>query len=170
MRSVDQVFEELEAILREESGAHETLLALAQDVNDAAGKGDLTALRSTTALLDRQTACVGRLEEKRKACCGAIVKSLRLPEKSVRLSTLADHAPARFRSVIAGLGARLKATLSKIAAVNAGNRHLCEAGIRFAQGQLTIILQSAAKYHNYRAGGCRCAGSLPIHPFINRTV
>jgi hypothetical protein len=170
MRSVDQKFEELEEILREESGAHQALLAKAREVNEAAGKGDLAALRRSTALLDHQMACVGRLEDKRKACCSAIAAGLRLPEKSLRLSTLAGHAPARLRSVFADLGASLKATLSKIAAVNAGNRHLCEAGIRFAQGQLTIILQSSEKYHNYRAGGCRCAGALPIHPFINRTV
>jgi hypothetical protein len=170
MRSVDREFEELEAILREESDAHEMLLAAAKEVNVAAGKGDLAALRRHTAVLDRQAAGIERLDARRKACCAAIGKIIKLPPGAVRLSTVTEHAPPRLRGVIAARGASLTSTMTKIAAVNAGNSHLCEAGIRFARGRLHLILQSVEKYRGYRAGGNRCAAGLPVHPFINRTV
>jgi hypothetical protein len=168
--ATDSAFKELEAILRKESGEHEKLLAIVHAINDAARAGNVEAVRRETARLDMQAACAERLEAERTACCAALSAALSLPKESVKLSAIVARAPEERRSILASLGASLRATMAGIAAVNRANRILCEEGVRFAQGKLDIILRSTARYRGYRAGGCRYTAALPVHPFINRTV
>ena len=168
--NADSLFEELAEILGKEAEAHERLLAVARQLNQAAKSGDMAGVKRCTAAIDEASSRVERLEEKRKTSCTALVSATGLHGGQVRLSNLIAKAPVLVRSRLSGLRTTLKGLTVAIVSTNGANRLLCEEGARIARERLALILRPPARFANYREGGARCPSGVPSISLINRTA
>ena len=170
MNSLELHFEELADILNKECDAHERLLEAATQVNEAIKKSDISSLQARNASLDNQIALIERIEKQRGECCGALSHALGIERAPVKLATLIEHAPERFRETLAALHRTLRDLLSTISAVTVSNRVLLEEGLELIRGRLSLIANPVERFAQYRMGGRLKTASTPAHPFINQTV
>ena len=164
-------FKKLESVLAREYEAHEELLGAAERLGSAVKESNLETLRKCTAGLDEQVSLVARLDDERAACCTSLSAALGLEGSgTVRLGAIIDRAPQTLRDRLRSLHASFKAMLRKVSCVTGADRILLEEGLRHVRGRLRIAMQSPVRFVHYRKGGARSAESLPVHPFVNKTV
>lgn len=164
-------FEDLAAILAEETAAHELLLDAAQKMNAAARERDLEGVRAQTTRLDEQAVYIEQIEARRAACCTALGRTLDPAHTgATRLAAIITQAPPAIRERLTALRTALKRSIGKISAVNIANRILLADGIRFAHRKLDRMARAGTAFVHYRQGGASYAAGITFHPFINRTV
>jgi DNA repair exonuclease SbcCD ATPase subunit len=170
MTSTELAFEELETILSKEFDAHEQLFSAAAQMNNAIKESDLPTLQKRSSLLDSRVLMIEQLEQQRGDCCTVLSRSLGINRVTVKLATVIEKAPPRFRGKLASLHTALKNIINKISSINVSNRVLLEEGLELVRGRLALIANPGDRFAQYRQGGRLSAAAAPLHPFINRTV
>jgi flagellar biosynthesis/type III secretory pathway chaperone len=170
MNSIETNFEELTTILSKECQAHEHLLDAATGVNEAIKESDVPTLQMRSAHLDGQVSAIEQIEKLRGECCVTLSRELGIERTTVKLASLIEKAPARFREKLATLHRALKEIINKISTVNVSNRVLLEEGLELVRGRLSLIANPVDRFAQYRQGGRLKSSSMPLHPFINQTV
>lgn len=170
MNSIEMNYEELESILGKEFEAHKQLLSAATQVNDAIKESDISTLQKRSCHLDNQVSMIEQIEQLRRDCCNALSRALGIERTSVKLATLIEKAPARFREKLSSVHHALKKLIGNIATINVSNRVLLEEGLELVRGRIAIIANPTDRFAQYRQGGRLKSGNTQLHPFINQTV
>ena len=170
MNSIEMKYEELESILGKEFEAHEQLLSAATQVNDAIKASDIPALQKRSSHLDNQISTIEQIERLRGDCCDTLSRALGIERASVKLATLIEKAPARFREKLSSLHQALKKLIGNVSTINVSNRVLLEEGLELVRGRIAIIANPVDRFAQYRQGGVLKPANTQLHPFINQTV
>jgi DNA repair exonuclease SbcCD ATPase subunit len=170
MNSTELAFEELETILAKECEAHKQMFRAATQVNSAIKESDLSTLQERSSYLDCQVAAVERLEQQRGECCALLSRTLGIERTIVKLATLIEKAPERFREKLSVLHGTLRQTINRISAINVSNSVLLEEGLELVRGRMSLIANPSERFTQYRQGGRMKSSSSCMHPFINQTV
>jgi DNA repair exonuclease SbcCD ATPase subunit len=170
MNSIEMNYEELASILGKEFEAHEQLLSAATQVNDAIKGSDIPTLQKHSSHLDNQVIMIEQIEQVRGECCKTLSRAIGIERTSVKLATLIEKAPARFREKLSSLHRALKELIGNISRINVSNRVLLEEGLELVRGRIAIIANPTDRFAQYRQGGRLKSANTQLHPFINQTV
>jgi hypothetical protein len=170
MNSIEMNYEELESILGREFEAHGQLLSATTQVNEAIKGNDIPALQNRSSHLDSQISMIEQIEQLRGDCCNSLSRALGIERAPVKLATLIEKAPARFREKLSSLHRALKKLMGDISIINVSNRVLLEEGLELVRGRVAIIANPIDRFTQYRQGGRLKPANTQLHPFINQTA
>jgi DNA repair exonuclease SbcCD ATPase subunit len=170
LNSIEMNYKELESILGREFEAHGQLLSATTQVNEAIKGNDIPALQNRSSHLDSQISMIEQIEQLRGDCCNSLSRALGIERAPVKLATLIEKAPARFREKLSSLHRALKKLMGDISIINVSNRVLLEEGLELVRGRVAIIANPIDRFTQYRQGGRLKPANTQLHPFINQTA
>jgi hypothetical protein len=147
------LFNELAELLSQENGIHQSLINVAQEMNDCARGNDVETLRLKSSIFDNHICGLEKAEERRLDVCGRLQGIFGNSVPSGRMISLIEQCEPTMRKRLKELRAALMDRVSKLKAVNTANVVMFREALGGISASINMMKAAATPKTGYRHRG-----------------
>ena len=152
-----KVLHELCDLLNEQKIVLEELLRLSAQERQIIISGEADRLEDIVKQEFRQLSKLGTIEKKRMVLHKTISSELKLPEKDLNVTAIAEHASPDEREAVKKLQTELMDLIKQHTALNKENRELINAHLEYSDMMINLMVGSEDPLNNFYDGDGKAA-------------